>query len=91
MSEQISPYGHSICWMVQPVRETLERYGVEYRYVDILGDEAVRELLRSVNQGFESVPTLVFPDGSTLTEPGGIELEAKLENLGYSSPPKAPN
>jgi hypothetical protein len=32
------------------------------------------------------VPTLVFPDGSTLTEPSTGELKAKLASLGYETP-----
>lgn len=38
--------------------------------------------MRSID-GNESVPTLLFPDGSTLTEPSVGELKAKLESLGY--------
>ena len=39
--------------------------------------------VRAINNGNESVPTLVFPDGSTLTEPTVGELQSKLESLGY--------
>ena len=36
--------------------------------------------------GYESVPTLVFPDGSTLTEPTNGGLQAKLGEMGYTVP-----
>ena len=43
--------------------------------------------VREINRGFESVPTLAFPDGSTLTEPTAGELSAKLVELGYEFAP----
>jgi mycoredoxin len=33
-----------------------------------------------VNNGFRSVPTIIFPDGSILVEPGWEELKAKTSN-----------
>jgi hypothetical protein len=46
--------------------------------VDIRQDEAGRARVREINAGCESVPTLVFPDGSTLTEPSPHALNLKL-------------
>lgn len=56
---------------------------VPYTYVDIHRDAPAAALIRSLNQGNASVPTLVFPDGSTLTEPSATELKRKLETMGY--------
>jgi hypothetical protein len=39
-----------------------------------------------INNGNASVPTLVFPDGSTLTEPSTAVLRQKLQSLGYAVP-----
>lgn len=61
----------------------LDEAHVDYEYVDIYTDPAAREWVREVNRGYESVPTLVFPDGSTLTEPSRRQLRAKLKSLGY--------
>jgi len=33
-----------------------------------------------INNGYKSVPTIVFPDGSLLVEPGWEELKAKFSN-----------
>jgi mycoredoxin len=33
-----------------------------------------------LNQGVRSVPTIVFPDGSILVEPGWEELRAKVSD-----------
>jgi glutaredoxin len=46
--------------------------------VDIDADPAGRKYVESVNRGFRSVPTIVFPDGSILVEPSNMELSRKL-------------
>lgn len=79
-------YGHATCPMVPPVWAVLKGAGVPYDYVDIHRDDAAREHVRTINNGYESVPTLVFPDGSTLTEPSVGVLQRKLGGLGYDVP-----
>jgi len=76
-------YGRPACAMVSPVRNTLERAGASYEYVDIYSDLEARERVSEINHGYESVPTLAFPDSSTLTEPSMGQLQAKLQSLGY--------
>jgi mycoredoxin len=34
-----------------------------------------------INRGYRSVPTLIFPDGSTLTEPRTSDLVQKLQAI----------
>jgi mycoredoxin len=80
-------YGTRWCGMVAPVRDALEKAGAPFDYVDIREDEAGRERVREINHGNESVPTLVFPDGSTLTEPSLAQLNAKLRAMGHEIPP----
>ena len=43
-----------------------------------------------INHGNASVPTLVFPDGSTLTEPSDQALRQKLNGLGFEVGPASP-
>ncbi|MBN1284263.1 MAG: hypothetical protein JXB47_02590 [Anaerolineae bacterium] len=88
-SGKIVLYGHPACSMVPPVRDTLERCGADYLYVNIHEDEEARARVREINGGSESVPTLVFPDGSTLTEPPPGALRAKLKAAGYEAPARA--
>jgi mycoredoxin len=61
----------------------LDEAHIEYEYVNIYADEAARKRVRQINRGCESVPTLVFPDGSTLTEPSRYELQTRLRGMGY--------
>ena len=80
-------YGSPYCGMLPRARRLLEQAGVDYEYRDITRCADARARVRAINRGFESVPTLEFPDGSTLTEPSDGELRAKLEGLGYEFPP----
>ena len=43
--------------------------------------------MQGINHGNASVPTLVFPDGSSLTEPKLDALSRKLDALGYAPRP----
>lgn len=83
MSDKVIVYGSPTCPSVPSVRSMLERADVGYEYVNIHSDLHAREKVKEINHGYESVPTLVFPDGSTLTEPSRGELKTKLETLGY--------
>lgn len=69
--------------MVPPVLHALDAAEAPYQYIDIRQDLDGRERVRAINHGNESVPTLVFPDGSTLTEPGLATLRKKLAELGH--------
>ena len=59
-----------------------------YDYVDIREDEAGRLRVKEINDGNESVPTLVFGDGSTLTEPSSAVLFSHLESMGQDFAPQ---
>lgn len=89
MPEMLKLFGHAACPMVAPIRGLLARSKVEYDYINIRKDVDAAAYVREINNGYESVPTLLFPDGSTLTEPSVNQLKAKLESLGYRVGPLA--
>jgi mycoredoxin len=43
--------------------------GVSYTDIDIEEHPEAAEIVRRVNNCRQSVPTIIFPDGTTLTEP----------------------
>lgn len=86
---EIILYGRPGCPGVPPAKRILEAAGAPYIFVDIYQDAAARRRVQEINDGYESVPTLLFPDGSTLTEPGPGALRAKLAALGYELTPLA--
>lgn len=84
--EKVMMYGTPTCPMVPPVRGMLERAQVAFDYVNIAEDSESRSKVMAINDGNASVPTLVFPDGSTLTEPSTAVLRQKLQSLGHTVP-----
>ena len=89
MPTSITLYGTPTCPGIPPVRGLLAQAKVPYTYTDITRDPTAAAKVRAINSGNESVPTLVFPDGSSLTEPTGGQLKSKLESLGYRVGPLA--
>ena len=78
-------YGTPTCGMVPPVRSQLRRARVPFDYIDITFNPAANQRVREINGGDASVPTVVFPNGSTLTEPTEAELADMLARMGYIS------
>jgi mycoredoxin len=77
-NEPITVYATTWCGDCHRAKRVLDRLGASYRWVDVDEDpEAAAEVIR-INRGLRSVPTILFPDGTVLTEPSDPELEAKL-------------
>ena len=57
------------CGYCVRLKRALEREGIEFDEVDIERDPAAAELVMTVNGGNATVPTIVLPDGRTLTNP----------------------
>lgn len=60
------------------VKRYFESKGISYLRVGLEGDERASEFVMEINRGYQSVPTIVFPDGTVLVEPGWDELKAKF-------------
>tara|TARA_B100001750_G_scaffold225239_1_gene216920 strand:- start:1693 stop:1869 length:177 start_codon:yes stop_codon:yes gene_type:complete len=56
----------------------MDKYSVAYNWTDIDDNPEFQELVKSINNGRNVVPTIVFPDGSSLSEPSDSELMKKL-------------
>ena len=63
------------------VIKNLEDFNVTVNIIDIDKNIEGEKLVRSVNRGFRSVPTIIFPDGSILVEPTQVVLEEKLKTF----------
>jgi mycoredoxin len=66
------------CWRAKQVMDSMK---VEYTEIDITADPEAIELVIQLNKGNRSVPTLVFPDGSVMTEPRTTALVEKLQSM----------
>jgi len=75
-------YGTAWCGDCHRSRRFLDRHGIPYRWIDVDQDPASVARVLEINHGKRSVPTLIFPDGTTLTEPSNTELAKKLGIVG---------
>jgi mycoredoxin len=66
------------------VERLLKANGIEAQVILIDGDEEARENLMALNGGYASVPTILFPDGTQMTEPplGAVRAKLGLESEG---------
>ena len=76
--EVITVYGTPWCGDCKRALRILEQHQANYHYVDIELDDRARTYVEQVNRGYQSVPTIVFPDGSVLVEPSSAALAQKL-------------
>lgn len=88
-TNELIVFGRPGCPMVPPVRRFLEEAGVAYTYRDVRADPEAAVRLRELAGGFESVPTVVLPDGRVLVEPGVVKLRRFLEEAELGNKPGA--
>ena len=59
----LTMYSTTWCGYCHRLKRALEREGIAFAEVDIDTDPAAADLVRSVNGGNATVPTLIFTDG----------------------------
>ena len=74
----VTMYSTSWCGYCHRLKSQLERDGIAYKVVDIEHDDAAADYVMSVNNGNQTVPTVLFPDGSAATNPSLAEVKARL-------------
>jgi mycoredoxin len=78
VSTTVTMYSTPWCGYCHRLKAQMDREGIDYRVVDIEADPSAAELVMAVNGGHQTVPTLVFPDGSALTNPSVTQVKDKL-------------
>jgi mycoredoxin len=71
-------YSTTWCGYCQRLKTQLDREGIAYTEVNIEQDESAADLVEQVNGGNQTVPTVVFADGSAMTNPSLIQIKQKL-------------
>lgn len=78
MPAQVTMYTTPWCGYCHRLKGQLAREGIGVDFVDIeQRPEAAAEVER-LNNGNQTVPTVVFPDGTAMTNPSLAEVRAKL-------------
>jgi mycoredoxin len=75
---EIVVYGTTWCYDSKRARKLMDDNNITYRFIDIDKDPQARKFVEETNNGFRSVPTIIFPDKSILVEPSNRELAQKL-------------
>jgi mycoredoxin len=75
---EIILYGTKWCGDTRRARNIFDQNNIPYRWIDIDLDAEARSFVEKTNNGFRSVPTIIFPDGSILVEPSELKLKQKL-------------
>ncbi len=75
---KIIVYGAHWCPDCRTSKQFLGEHQIPYQWVDIEEDKAAEQLIIEKNNGKRIIPTIVFEDGSFLTEPSSAQLAEKL-------------
>jgi mycoredoxin len=81
MTPPLTMYTTPWCGFCKRLKRQLAADGIEMDEIDIEQDPAAAEFVMSVNGGCQTVPTVMFPDGSALTNPSAAMVKERLREL----------
>ena len=74
----VTMYTTSWCGYCVRLKRLMQSEGIDFAEVNIEVDERAADVVMSANGGNRTVPTLVFADGSSLTNPSIDQVKARL-------------
>jgi mycoredoxin len=77
----LTMYSTQWCGFCHRLSRQLDREGIAYEVVDIERVPDAAFIVEQVNRGNQTVPTLVYADGSAQTNPSLIQVKEKLAAL----------
>lgn len=78
MADQVKVYGAPWCPDCRRSKQFLGEMRIAYEWIDIDQDPTGADIVREKNNGKQTIPTIIFGDGSFLVEPSNDELARKL-------------
>lgn len=78
-SGRITVFTTNWCGFCRRLKYQLTSREIPFVEVDIESDPSAADVVMAVNDGDRTVPTVVFPDGSTATNPTVFEVRARLD------------
>ena len=81
MSQPVTMYSTSWCGFCRRLKAQLAREGIEITEVNIEQDPAAAAFVMSVNGGNQTVPTVLFADGTALTNPSAAQVRERMKGL----------
>lgn len=80
-TDQFTMYTTPWCGYCKRLKSQLAREGITGREVNIEEHPEAVELVMKVNNGNQTVPTVVFSDGAAMTNPSLAQVKQKLAEL----------
>ena len=77
----VTMYTTTWCGYCVRLKKLMQREGIEFAEVDIERDAQAADVVMQANGGNRTVPTLVFADGTALTNPSIDQVKAQLAQL----------
>lgn len=74
-------YSTPWCGYCHRLKSQLDREGIEFDMVDIEQVPEAAKLVEEANGGNQTVPTLVYSDGTAQTNPSLAQVKQKLASL----------
>ncbi len=74
----VTMFTTSWCGYCAQLKGALTRDGLSFTEVDIEANPRRAEFVEHVNGGNRTVPTVLFPDGTTATNPSLVEVRERL-------------
>jgi mycoredoxin len=74
----VTMFSTTWCGYCRRLKSQLDREGVAYDEVDIERKPDAADYVMTVNGGNQTVPTVLFPDGSALTNPSVAQVRERL-------------
>jgi len=74
-------YSTPWCGYCHRLKSQLDREGISFEIVDIEQRPEAAQIVESANGGNQTVPTLVYADGTAQTNPSLAQVKAKLADL----------
>lgn len=75
---QITMFSTEWCGYCKRLKKMLDSEGIVYTEIDIEHTPGTPELVEAVNGGNRTVPTVIYPDATTATNPSLIDVKSKL-------------
>jgi mycoredoxin len=77
----VTMYTTSWCGYCVRLKKMMQHEGIAFAEVNIETDDRAADLVMQANGGNRTVPTLVFADGTALTNPSIDQVKAQLAAL----------
>ncbi|NYE94453.1 mycoredoxin [Psychromicrobium silvestre] len=75
---KITMFSTSWCGYCRRLKSQLDAQGIGYTEVNIEEVPGTAELVEKLNDGNQTVPTVIFPDGSSATNPSLAQVKERI-------------